>query len=258
MAWIIFAHMVFQELAGLAGDCPALPEVMREEDVRATYQKLTGVELGDLRWFYVYSAGDLVLRVHAHWRAPRALRGDGEARRRRVAVLPRKPLLRRLIEETTDARDRWTNTPSTSSPSRSRGPGPIGPQLLRPVLLQRPRPHRRHLRHHRYRLLPRTSGVKDAFFLVRRGDAQTAVHLSDAIDQDRLNQHVGAYRVEVIEPLHKLRIVLDETEGIAADLTWEGPVRGRPGAAAHHAAGQPGRPWTRSASRRSGPGAVAS
>ena len=54
VAWIIFAHMVFQELAGLAG-LPGLPEVMREEDVRATYQKLTDVELGDLRWFYVYS-----------------------------------------------------------------------------------------------------------------------------------------------------------------------------------------------------------
>ena len=65
-------------------------------------------------------------------------------------------------------------------------------------------------------------GVKDAFVLVRRGDEQTAVHLSDAIDQDRLNQNVGGYRVEVIEPLHKLRIVLDETEGIAADLTWNG------------------------------------
>ena len=65
-------------------------------------------------------------------------------------------------------------------------------------------------------------GVKDAFLLVRRGDEQTAVHLSGAIDQDRLNQHVGNYRVEVLEPLHKLRIVLDETEGIAADLTWEG------------------------------------
>ena len=74
-------------------------------------------------------------------------------------------------------------------------------------------------------------GVKDAFLLVSRrgsgkyggsGDTQTAVHLSDAIDQDRLNQHGGAYRVEVIEPLRKLRIVLDETDGIAADLTWEG------------------------------------
>ena len=65
-------------------------------------------------------------------------------------------------------------------------------------------------------------GVKDAFFLVRRGDTQTAVHLSDAIDSDRLNQNVNGYRIEVIEPLHKLRLVLDETEGIAADLTWEG------------------------------------
>ena len=54
VALMIFAHMVFQELAGLAG-LPGLPGVMREEDVRATYQKLTGVELGDLRWFYVYS-----------------------------------------------------------------------------------------------------------------------------------------------------------------------------------------------------------
>lgn len=55
VAWIIFAHMVFQELGALAG-LPGLPEVMREEDVRATYRVLTGVELGDLHWFYVYSA----------------------------------------------------------------------------------------------------------------------------------------------------------------------------------------------------------
>jgi aminoglycoside phosphotransferase (APT) family kinase protein len=54
VAWIIFAHMVFQELAGLAG-LPGLPDVMREEDVRATYTEHTGVELGDLQWFYVYS-----------------------------------------------------------------------------------------------------------------------------------------------------------------------------------------------------------
>ncbi len=34
-------------------------------------------------------------------------------------------------------------------------------------------------------------GTKDAFVLVRRGDEQTAVHLSDAIDDDRLDQRVG-------------------------------------------------------------------
>jgi hypothetical protein len=65
-------------------------------------------------------------------------------------------------------------------------------------------------------------GTKDAFLLVRRGDVQTAVHLSDAIDGDRLAQRVGAYRIEVSEPLRRLRVVLEETEGIAADLTWEG------------------------------------
>lgn len=74
-------------------------------------------------------------------------------------------------------------------------------------------------------------GVKDAFVLVARrgggtsgrsGDTQTAVHLSDAIDHDRLNQHVLGYRVEVEEPLRRLRIVMDETDGIAADLTWNG------------------------------------
>jgi hypothetical protein len=63
-------------------------------------------------------------------------------------------------------------------------------------------------------------GVKDAFVLVRRGDTQTAVHLSDPIDQDRLNQHVGNYRVDVIDPLQTLQIRLAETDGIALDLTW--------------------------------------
>ena len=35
-AWMVFAHMVFQELAGLAG-LPGLPDFMREDDVKATY-----------------------------------------------------------------------------------------------------------------------------------------------------------------------------------------------------------------------------
>jgi aminoglycoside phosphotransferase (APT) family kinase protein len=54
VAWIVFAHMVFQELAGLAG-LPGMPDFMRESDVRSTYSELTGVKLGDLQWFYVYS-----------------------------------------------------------------------------------------------------------------------------------------------------------------------------------------------------------
>ena len=40
-------------------------------------------------------------------------------------------------------------------------------------------------------------GTKDAFVMVRRGDEQTAVHLRDAMDHDRLNPHVGDFRIEV-------------------------------------------------------------
>ena len=65
-------------------------------------------------------------------------------------------------------------------------------------------------------------GVKDAYFVIRRGDTQTALRLSGAIDDDRLHPHVGGYRLEVIEPLRELRLTLERTEGIAADLTWRG------------------------------------
>ncbi|ADU00490.1 phosphotransferase family protein [Mycolicibacterium gilvum] len=55
LAWISFAHMVFQELTKLAG-LPGMPDFLREDDVRDTYRELTGVEVGDLHWFHVYSA----------------------------------------------------------------------------------------------------------------------------------------------------------------------------------------------------------
>lgn len=55
LAWISFAHMVFQELTKLAG-LPGMPDFLRDEDVRSTYRELTGVQIGDLTWFHVYSA----------------------------------------------------------------------------------------------------------------------------------------------------------------------------------------------------------
>ncbi len=97
VAWIIFAHMVFQELAGLAG-MPGLPNVMREEDVRATYQKLTGVELGDLRWFYVYS-GVIWCCVFMRTGARRVHFGEIEKPEDVESMFYHAGLLRRLIEE---------------------------------------------------------------------------------------------------------------------------------------------------------------
>jgi hypothetical protein len=66
-------------------------------------------------------------------------------------------------------------------------------------------------------------GVMDAYATVRRGDTQWAVRFSDAIEGDRLQPEVGAYRVEVIEPLQKIRLICDADHlGMGFDLTWEG------------------------------------
>ncbi|MFL6060917.1 MAG: phosphotransferase family protein [Marmoricola sp.] len=55
LGWIVFAHKVFQSITDAFG-MPGLPEVLKAEDVRATYAAATGVEVGDLHWFEIYSA----------------------------------------------------------------------------------------------------------------------------------------------------------------------------------------------------------
>ncbi len=96
-AWIIFAHMVFEELAGLA-TLPGLPEVMREQDVRATYRQLTGVELGDLHWFYVYS-GVMWACVFMRTGARRAHFGEQEKPADVESLFYHSALMKRLIGE---------------------------------------------------------------------------------------------------------------------------------------------------------------
>ncbi|MFL6089944.1 MAG: hypothetical protein ACJ71Z_07370 [Aeromicrobium sp.] len=68
-------------------------------------------------------------------------------------------------------------------------------------------------------------GTKDAYVLLNRNGQQTALHMGDACDPrgaDRMDQQVGTYCIEVVEPMRKLRVVLEETEGIGLDLTWDG------------------------------------
>lgn len=64
-------------------------------------------------------------------------------------------------------------------------------------------------------------GVVDAFATVRSGDRQWAVRFSDAHRAGELRTEVGGFRIEVIEPLQKLRVVC-EHETLSFDLTWEG------------------------------------
>lgn len=94
-AWMIFAHMVFQELAGLAG-MPGLPDFMREDDVKATYAEATGVELGDLNWFYIYS-GVIWCCVFMRTSARRVRFGEIERPDDIETLFYHGALLRRLI-----------------------------------------------------------------------------------------------------------------------------------------------------------------
>jgi hypothetical protein len=66
-------------------------------------------------------------------------------------------------------------------------------------------------------------GVMDAYATVRRGDTQWAVRFSDRIGGDRMKPAVGAYRIEVLEPLKRIRLICDGDEhGMGFDLTWNG------------------------------------
>jgi aminoglycoside phosphotransferase (APT) family kinase protein len=97
VAWLIYAHMVFQELAGLA-TLPGLPGVLREEDVRAEYERVTGVKLGDLHWFYAYS-GVMWACVFMRTGARRVHFGETEKPEDVESLFYHSGLMKRLIGE---------------------------------------------------------------------------------------------------------------------------------------------------------------
>ena len=139
-AWMVFAHKVFEEIAGLAG-MPGMPDFMREDDVRATYAELTGVELGDLHWYYVYT-GVKWCCVFMRTGARRVRFGEIERPDDvEIAVLPRRPAASDSSEVSLMLGP-MDEFPVHQIPQPIAWPGIVGPQLLRPVLLQRPRPHR--------------------------------------------------------------------------------------------------------------------
>jgi len=67
-------------------------------------------------------------------------------------------------------------------------------------------------------------GTQDAFACVRRGDKHRVVRASKRLD-DRMDTSVGPFRVEIVEPLQKVRYVLEPTEHeVAFDLMWDGAI----------------------------------
>lgn len=97
LAWMVFAHAVFQEIATMLG-LPGMPDFLTADGVVATYEELTGVEVGDLDWFQVLAAvlwGIVFLRTSArqiHF-------GEIERPDDPEAVMHHRPLFERLLDE---------------------------------------------------------------------------------------------------------------------------------------------------------------
>jgi hypothetical protein len=68
-------------------------------------------------------------------------------------------------------------------------------------------------------------GVTDAFALARHGATHRVVRASRELGADRMDTSVGPFRVEVIEGLRRLRVMLEPTEhGLEFDLTFDGVI----------------------------------
>ncbi|MGI5373937.1 hypothetical protein ACQEV2_06725 [Streptomyces sp. CA-251387] len=62
-------------------------------------------------------------------------------------------------------------------------------------------------------------GVIDAYATLRTRDTLYAVRASDALGEDRMRLAVGPLRIEVGEPLRRLRLICDD-DTLSYDITW--------------------------------------
>jgi hypothetical protein len=63
--------------------------------------------------------------------------------------------------------------------------------------------------------------VADAHFCVVRGGVQHCLHASRRLGMERMGLECGPIRIEIVEPLQSLRLIV-EGEGMAADITFTG------------------------------------
>jgi hypothetical protein len=64
--------------------------------------------------------------------------------------------------------------------------------------------------------------IADAHFSVIRDGKEYCIHASRHLNMERLDLQVGPIRIEVIEPLQKLRVTIEDTDGISACLDFDG------------------------------------
>jgi len=97
VSWMVFAHQVFESITGML-ELPGMPHLLREEDVKATYESLTGVELGDLDWYHVYNAVQWCI-VFMRTGARQIHFGEIERPDDIETLMHNKPLLENLLQK---------------------------------------------------------------------------------------------------------------------------------------------------------------
>ena len=97
VSWIVFAHMVFESITAVF-ELPGMPQFMREEDVKATYAELTGVQLGDLTWYHLFNAVQWCV-VFMRTGARSIHFGEVERPDDIETLFHHKPLMERLLAE---------------------------------------------------------------------------------------------------------------------------------------------------------------
>jgi aminoglycoside phosphotransferase (APT) family kinase protein len=97
VAWMAFAHRVFEQITGML-TLPGMPEFLRADDLRATYTELTGVELGDLRWYELHAAVTWAC-VFLRTSARQIHFGEIEVPDDPESVFHHRPLFERLLTE---------------------------------------------------------------------------------------------------------------------------------------------------------------
>ena len=97
VSWIVFAHQVFESITG-ALELPGMPHFLREEDVVAEYERLSGATLGDLRWYHVYNGVQWAI-VFMRTGARQIHFGEIERPDDIESLFHHKPLLDRLLDD---------------------------------------------------------------------------------------------------------------------------------------------------------------
>ena len=65
--------------------------------------------------------------------------------------------------------------------------------------------------------------VIDAHFSVVRDGVQVCLHASACLNMERMNIAAGPIRIEILEPLQRLRVIVDDAKaGIKADIEFTG------------------------------------